>query len=126
LGANDLTLKIEGQDMIEYHNSRPARIVDPYGAVLTRDDLPPTDTRRWVASRKAQVVAAVESGLVTIEEVMERYALSFEEYCQWQRAMDRGGVAGLRVCRTQRERALRRSRVREAVRASGRPQLALI
>jgi hypothetical protein len=112
--------------MIEYHNSRPARIVDAYGAVLTREDLPPASTTRWVASRKAQVVAAVESGLATIEEVMDRYDLSFEEYCQWQRAMDRGGVAGLRVCRTQRERALRRVRAQEQAPVRQRPMLALV
>jgi hypothetical protein len=31
-------------------------------------DLPPPETRRWVARRKAQVVAAVRAGLLTLEE----------------------------------------------------------
>jgi hypothetical protein len=83
--------------MMEYHNSRPARIIGPLREVLTRENLPPPDTRRWVASRKAQVVAAVESGLLTIEEAMKRYRLSLEEFYSWQRAMDRGGVAALRI-----------------------------
>lgn len=112
--------------MIEYHNSRPARIVGPFGEVLTRKDLPPASTTRWVASRKAQVVAAVESGMVTLEEAMERYDLSLEEFCQWQRAMDRGGVAGLRVCRLQRERDLRQARARESTPAHRRNTLALV
>lgn len=94
--------------MIEYHNSRPARIVGPNNQVLTRDTLPPADTTRWVAHRKAQVVAAVESGLVTIDEVIERYGLSVEEFAGWQRAMDRAGVAGLRIAWLQKDRASHR------------------
>lgn len=94
--------------MIEYHNSRPARIVGPSNQVLTRDTLPPADTTRWVAHRKAQVVAAVESGLVTIDEVIERYGLSVEEFAGWQRAMDRAGVAGLRIAWLQKDRASHR------------------
>ena len=100
--------------MMEYHNSRPARIVGPHREVITRDSLPPTDTTRWVASRKAQVVAAVETGLMTIDEVMLRYRLSLEEFYSWQRAMDRAGVSGLRVAWSQQDRALRR-RNREEV-----------
>jgi Protein of unknown function (DUF1153) len=93
--------------MIEYHNSRPLRIIGPMREVLTRDNLPPRDTTRWVASRKAQVVAAVEAGLITIEEAMARYNLSLEEFYSWQRAMDRGGVSGLRIAAAQRDRAER-------------------
>jgi len=100
--------------MMEYHNSRPARIIGPMREILTRDSLPPADTTRWVASRKAQVVAAVESGLMTIEEVMQRYRLSLEEFYSWQRAMDRAGVYGLRVAWSQQDRAARR-RNRESV-----------
>ena len=96
--------------MMEYHNSRPARIVGPNHEIITRDSLPPAHTTRWVASRKAQVVAAVESGLMTIEEVMLRYRLSVEEFYAWQRAMDRAGVPGLRVAWSQQDRASRRRR----------------
>ena len=96
--------------MIEYHNSRPLRIVGPLREVLTRENLPPKGTTRWVASRKAQVVAAVESGLITIEEAMARYSLSLEEFCSWQRAMDRAGVSGLRVGWAKDDRADRRRR----------------
>ncbi len=100
--------------MIEYHNSRPARILGPMREILTRETLPPRDTTRWVASRKAQVVAAVESGLLTIEEAMTRYNLSLEEFYAWQRAMDRGGVAGLRIGAAQRGRADRQAEDRLA------------
>jgi Protein of unknown function (DUF1153) len=94
--------------MMEYHNSRPARIIGPMREVLTRDNLPPRDTTRWVASRKAQVVAAVESGLMTIDEAMIRYQLSHEEFYAWQRAMDRAGVSGLRVAWSQHDRSVKR------------------
>lgn len=96
--------------MIEYTNSRPLRIVGPCREVLTRDDLPPPDTTRWVARRKAQVVAAVESGLLTIDEVLHRYNLSHEEFYGWQHALHSAGVAGLRISWAQHERAAFRRR----------------
>jgi hypothetical protein len=100
--------------MIEYTNSRPLRIIGPHDEVLTRDNLPPANTNRWVASRKAQVVAAVQSGLMSLEEVMRRYNLSVEEFYSWQHAMDRAGVRGLRVSWSQQERNQRRRHQRRA------------
>ena len=94
--------------MIEYRNSRPATVIGPMGRLLTADTLPPPDTSRWVASRKAQVVVAVESGLFTLEQVLARYNLSHEEFASWQRAMDRAGVSGLSVASVRRDRAVRR------------------
>ena len=64
-------------------------------------DLPPPDTKRWVARRKAVVVNAVRSGAISLEEVCRRYELSVEEFFAWQRAIDTHGVAGLRVTRLQ-------------------------
>ena len=64
-------------------------------------DLPPPDTKRWVARRKAVVVDAVRSGAISLEEVCRRYELSVEEFLAWQRAIDTHGVAGLRVTRLQ-------------------------
>jgi|SRR5919108_4292240 hypothetical protein len=64
-------------------------------------DLPPPDTKRWVARRKAVVVNAVRSGAVSLEEVCRRYELSVEEFLAWQRAIETHGVAGLRVTRLQ-------------------------
>jgi transposase-like protein len=64
-------------------------------------DLPPKDTKRWVARRKAVIVNAVRSGDVTLEEVCRRYELSEEEFLAWQRAIETHGVAGLRVTRLQ-------------------------
>jgi len=64
-------------------------------------DLPPSDTKRWVARRKAVIVNAVRSGAITLEEVCRRYELSVEEFLAWQRAIETHGVAGLRVTRLQ-------------------------
>ena len=64
-------------------------------------DLPPPNTKRWVARRKAVVVNAVRSGAISLEEVCRRYELSVEEFFAWQRAIDTHGVAGLRVTRLQ-------------------------
>ena len=94
--------------MMEYTNSRPLRVIGPDSVILTRETMPPPDTTRWVASRKAQVVTAVESGLMTIDEVMHRYSLSLEEFYSWQHAMDRAGVKGLRVAWAQEDRTARR------------------
>ncbi|MEQ1550045.1 DUF1153 domain-containing protein [Sphingorhabdus sp.] len=102
--------------MMEYHNSRPLRIIGPDSIILTRESMPPANTTRWVASRKAQVVAAVESGLMTLEEVIRCYRLSLEEFYSWRRAMDRAGVKGLRVAWAQEDRAERR-RSRDAAQA---------
>jgi transposase-like protein len=64
-------------------------------------DLPPPDTKRWVARRKAVIVNAVRSGAISLEEVCRRYDLSVEEFHAWQRAIETHGVAGLRVTRLQ-------------------------
>lgn len=68
------------------------------------DRLPPPDTHRWVMRRKAQVVAAVRSGLLTFEEACERYRLSEEEFKSWMHLLDHHGLRGLRATRMQEYR----------------------
>jgi transposase-like protein len=53
--------------------------------------LPPANTRRWVVRRKAAVVAAVQSGKITLEEACQRYQLTEEEFRSWQRAYEAHG-----------------------------------
>ena len=62
-------------------------------------DLPPSDTRRWVARRKAAVVMALRDGAITIAEACRRYALSEAELVSWQRAFEADGIAGLSAAR---------------------------
>ncbi len=84
---------------------RPAAVLGPDGRPLTLDDLPPADTVRWVARRKAAVVAAVRGGLLTLDEACRRWRLTPEEFESWARALDRHGLAGLQVTRLQDFRA---------------------
>ena len=92
--------------MIENQKIRPSQVIGPLGEPLTLATLPPPSTRRWVVRRKAQVVAAVNGGLLTIDEVCARYALTLEEFSSWQRAIDRSGMPGLRVTRIQHYKSL--------------------
>ncbi len=64
-------------------------------------ELPPADTKRWSPSRKAAVVAAARSGLISREEACARYMMSDEELVAWERDLDQNGVAGLRTTRLQ-------------------------
>lgn len=82
-------------------------VIGPDGCPLTLADLPSPDTKRWVIRRKAEVVAAVRGGLLSLEEACGRYKLTVEEFLGWQRAIERHGLAGLRATRVQdyRERA---------------------
>jgi hypothetical protein len=92
--------------MLENQKIRPARVIGPLGESLTVDSLPPPETTRWVVRRKAEVVAAVNGGLLSVSEVCERYSLTLEEFASWQRAIDRSGMPGLRVTRIQHYRDL--------------------
>ncbi|MGK2286781.1 CtrA inhibitor SciP [Pedomonas sp. V897] len=92
--------------MIENQKFRPQAVIGPLGEPLTLDNLPPPDTTRWVVRRKAEVVAAVKGGLLTMEEACARYSLSVEEYLSWQRSIERNGMPGLRVTRVQQYRSV--------------------
>ena len=72
--------------------------------------LPPPNTRRWVVRRKAAVVAAVQSGKITLEEACQRYQLTEEEFRSWQRAYEANGLPGLRATRLQQYRSPRSPR----------------
>ncbi len=82
----------------------PRAVTLPDGSVMTRADLPPAETRRWVASRKARVVRAVVHGLLPMNEALNRYGLSDEEFGLWCEAVERHGVGALKVTRIQKYR----------------------
>ncbi len=84
----------------------PRQVTLPDGSILTRADLPPVDTRRWVASRKVVVVKAVIYGLISEAEALERYALSEEEFVLWRQAVVTHGEKALRVTTLQKYRQL--------------------
>ncbi len=92
--------------MIENQRNRPAKVIGPLGEQLTLETLPPPSTSRWVIRRKAEVVAAVNGGLLSIDDACARYDLTVEEFASWQRAIDRSGLPGLRVTQIQHYRSL--------------------
>ena len=90
--------------MTELPRSKVKYVIGPDGSPLTIADLPPTDTKRWVIRRKAEVVAAVRGGLLSLEEACARYTLTVDEFLGWQASIDRHGLAGLRTTRIQQYR----------------------
>jgi hypothetical protein len=64
-------------------------------------------TTRWVASRKASLVHAINEGLLTLEEAGGRYSLSLEELLVWQERLGRHGPRGLHASHLRTSRAIR-------------------
>jgi hypothetical protein len=52
---------------------------------VAREELPANADVRWVRRRKARVVAAVRSGILSLHEALQRYSLSLEEFIEWER-----------------------------------------
>ena len=88
---------VEVMSMAERSQTVPGRM----RGRMSLSDLPPPDTKRWVASRKAAVVAAVAQGLISEEQACERYGLTIEELESWRTALDSYGVGALRTTRIQ-------------------------
>ncbi len=74
-------------------------VIGPDGQVMSEKDLPSADTKRWVIRRKAEVVAGVRAGLISLAEACEKYSLSIDEFLTWQSQLDRHGLKGLKVTR---------------------------
>ena len=91
---------------MEERKGRVSYVIGPDGSPLTLADLPPPSTRRWVIRRKAEVVAAVRGGLLSLDDACKRYTLTVEEFLAWQHAIDRFGLAGLRATRVQQYQQL--------------------
>ena len=70
-------LKLENSNRVSY-------VIGPQGYVLTLADLPSTSSKRWTVYRKAEVVAAVRGGLLSLDGAYERYSLTVEEFVSWQ------------------------------------------
>src|ERR1700732_771509 len=79
--------------MTEPHRPRVKYVIGPDGSPLTIADLPAPGTKRWVIRRKAEVVAAVRGGLLSLEEACARYTLTVDEFLSWQVSIDQFGLA---------------------------------
>ena len=95
---------VQSESMAEAFRPRVKYVIGPDGSPLTIADLPPTSTKRWVIRRKAEVVAAVRGGLLSLEEACSRYTLTVDEFLSWQMSIDQHGLAGLRTTRIQQYR----------------------
>lgn len=84
----------------------PRTVTLPDGSVMTQADLPPKNTHRWVAKRKAAVVRGVLYGLITRSEALQRYGLSDEEFHEWCQAIANHGVDALKATLVQKYRQL--------------------
>ncbi|MDD9976344.1 MAG: DUF1153 domain-containing protein [Boseongicola sp.] len=84
----------------------PRTVTLPDGTVMSRADLPDPKTRRWVASRKAAVIRAVDGGLITRSEALEIYDLSSEEFDNWHALVASHGESALKATNLKRYRQL--------------------
>ena len=70
-------------------------------------ELPEPGTQRWTPTRKAQVLLAIQGGLLTFAEACGRYGLTAEELACWEQSFNWGGKHGLAVARiTQHRKAV--------------------
>ncbi|WP_187430047.1 hypothetical protein ROLI_023300 [Roseobacter fucihabitans] len=74
------------------------------GSVMTLADLPPDNTRRWVASRKAAVVRGVAYGLITQSDALKKYQISEDEFHEWVKAVSEHGENALKATALQKYR----------------------
>lgn len=72
-------------------------VIGPDGSILTLANLPSVHLKRWVARRKAEVIAAVKGGLLTMPQACARYSISSDEFLEWERHYESEGLEGLRA-----------------------------
>ena len=85
-----------GQHYIETVWGRGYALRDPTGLPAVEEYPVP-----WTTRRKAAVVAAVQSGEITVDEALQRHQLSEEEFRNWRRLYEAHGLPGLRATRVQ-------------------------
>src|SRR6266702_3114811 len=96
--------RLEHMSMVDDRRGPASYVIGPDGSPLTMADLPAPGTKRWVIRRKAEVVAAVRGGLLSLEEACSRYTLTVDEFLSWQFSIDQHGLSGLRTTRIQQYR----------------------
>jgi len=87
-----------------FSDASKGKVLGPTGLPMTAKDLPPTTIKRWVIRRKAEVVAGVKGGLISLDEACKRYDLSIDEFRSWQRLFDSHGMRGLRTTKINKYR----------------------
>jgi hypothetical protein len=92
--SKHIFLSETGSEEMDETAQQRAHVMGHDGRRLTLADLPPPSTERWVIRRKAEVIAAVRGGLLSLEEACSRYTLNTDEFRSWEFCIDRYGLAG--------------------------------
>ncbi|WP_417612826.1 DUF1153 domain-containing protein [Parasphingorhabdus sp.] len=100
---------------------KPESVIGPFGEAISLDDLPKDAMTRWVIRRKAEVVAAVNGGLLSLEEACDRYDLSLEEFLSWQELIYESGLPGLRVSQLSKHRSDTRAKQEQPDQSGSHP-----
>jgi two-component system, cell cycle response regulator DivK len=73
-----------------------SRRIPPHDGGPLAGVLPSTGSKiKWSPRRKALLVIAIRSGMISLRDACERYFLSPDELSHWRGAFDRDGIAGL-------------------------------
>lgn len=65
---------------------------------IIRTDMPdPKTIRHWTPNKKAVIVQAVHTELITLEAALDLYNISREEFDGWKKGLLTGGIKALRV-----------------------------
>lgn len=87
----------------KYYGAYGKRFDMRVAETATSHDLPPVP-KRWGAHRKAEIIAAVSRGIISLDDALQRYALTVEEFLTWQRSIRLFGLSGLNVSKIQKHR----------------------
>ena len=75
--ANDFS-RANGKFAVLELETRPVSVAGPLGPLMMAD-LPSSSMSYWVARRKAEVLAAIDGGLLGLEDACRKYRFSEEE-----------------------------------------------
>lgn len=67
---------------------KASQVKGPNDEVLTLSNLPVGNPKRWLPTMKARVVAAIDGGLISMEDAWQRYRLSTREYQCWKEVLE--------------------------------------
>lgn len=98
-------LPIDTSSRLASVKGRISYVIGPDGSPLTEADLPSPRTRRWSLRRKADIVSAINGGLVSRQDATARYGLSEEKLTDWMREVEEAGLLGPRATRVKKYRA---------------------
>ena len=81
----------------------PMVIKDLRGDIIAPYDLPSPDTRRWTAQKKSVVVLAVQGGMCSLQDALDRYHMTEAEFRIWEEEI-KEGLNGLQITKHQQRR----------------------